>query len=762
MIKPIQFIAFLLVALVLSMPVLARNISGKVTDAVTGKGLSGVTVSAKSIKIQTKTNKDGKFSISVPGTEQILVFNLTSFTPKEVKIENQQVLNVQLKKTPVLEKKEAEALVQFGKLSGKVLDKTTREPIAFGAVVLKHKGVQKDHGTTDINGVYAVSRLQPGTYSVEVSYVGYKKLEVKGVVITANKTKNLNLNLEPATTELKEVTVQAYREPIIGPEKVGQTITSEQIHKIATVDVSSLANTAAGTQSKDDGRGIRLRGSRTSGTTYYVNGVKQLVSPSAPQEFNTEAYDAIHENEFLEARKNALSTFSIDVDNASYSNMRRFLTEGQLPPKDAVRTEEMMNYFRYSYPQPLDKAPFSVTTELAVCPWNKDNQLLHIGLKGKEIATENLPPSNLVFLLDVSGSMMDENKLPLVKSGFKMLVEKLRPEDNVAIVVYAGAAGLVLPSTKGNQKEEILAAIDQLQAGGSTAGGEGINLAYNVAQENFRKGGNNRVILATDGDFNIGVSSDAEMERLIEQKRESGIFLTVLGFGSGNLKDSKMEKIADKGNGNYAYIDNIGEAKKVFINEFGGTLFTIAKDVKLQLEFNPATIKAYRLIGYENRALWNEDFNNDKKDAGDMGSGHTVTALYEIIPAKSKRKLKVDSVDPLKYQQNTLAPDALSSGELVTLKLRYKEPDGNKSSLIQITVKANALSEDQTSENFRFSAAVAQFGMLLRDSEFKGKTSYEKVISMAQDAKGKDEGGHREEFIKLVNTAKTISVSAKK
>ncbi len=473
---------------------------------------------------------------------------------------------------------------------------------------------------------------------------------------------------------------------------------------------------------------------------------------------NTEEYATVHENGFLEATKNPLSTFSIDVDNASYSNMRRFINGGQMPPKDAVRIEEMVNYFTYDYPQPAGEDPFSVTTEISECPWNSQHQLLHIGLQGRKIATDNLPPSNLVFLIDVSGSMNTPEKLPLVKAAFKLLVGELRQQDQVAIVVYAGAAGLVLPSTSGSNKGEILAAIDRLEAGGSTAGGAGIRLAYQVAEEHFQEGGNNRVILASDGDFNIGMSSNAAMERLIEEKRESGVFLTVLGFGMGNYKDSKMELLANKGNGNYAYIDNLLEAKKVFVNEFGGTLFTIAKDVKLQLEFNPAKVKGYRLIGYENRMLNKEDFNNDKKDAGELGSGHTVTALYEIIPAGTKDSPFLKLVDPLKYQQETQVPPAsYKTDELLTLKLRYKQPNGNTSKLIEKAVFNGTTPLAKTSDNFRFSAAVAGFGMLLRDSEFKGDLTYANVLVMAKAAQGKDEEGYRAEFLNMVRSMELVA-----
>lgn len=475
------------------------------------------------------------------------------------------------------------------------------------------------------------------------------------------------------------------------------------------------------------------------------------------QSWNTEEYDGITENIFHSALRNPLSTFSIDVDAASYSNVRRFIENGQSPPKDAVRIEELINYFDYDYKQPGDEHPFRIHTEISVAPWNEKHKLVHVGLQGKEIPTEDLPPSNLVFLLDVSGSMNAPNKLPLLKSSFKLLVDQLREEDHVAIVVYAGAAGVVLQPTAGSEKRTILDALDRLQAGGSTAGGAGIQLAYEIAKKNFRKEGNNRVILATDGDFNIGESSNAAMERLIEVKRNEGVFLTVLGFGMGNYKDSKMETLADKGNGNYAYIDNLSEARKVLVNEFGGTLFTIAKDVKLQVEFNPAKVQAYRLIGYENRILRNEDFNNDKKDAGDLGSGHTVTALYEIIPVGVDSKFF--SIDDLKYQKSKIDPKATTSKELMTIKFRYKKPDGDTSRLIVHTLSDRFTNPEATSDNFRWSAAVATFGMLLRDSEYAGDFTYEKTLALAEGAKGKDARGYRSEFINMV---KSFSLLARK
>ena len=475
-----------------------------------------------------------------------------------------------------------------------------------------------------------------------------------------------------------------------------------------------------------------------------------------PQRPQRESYATIQENKFHQVTKDPLSTFSIDVDAASYSNLRRFLNNGQKPPANAVRIEEMVNYFNYDYPQPKGKKTLEVITEISACPWNDQHRLVHIGLQGKKIATDKLPPSNLVFLLDVSGSMHAANKLPLLQSSLKLLVDQLRAEDKVAIVVYAGAAGTVLPATKGTDRQKIKEAINKLKAGGSTAGGAGIKLAYQIARENFVKEGNNRVILATDGDFNVGVSSNEALIKLIEKERESGVFLTALGFGVGNYQDDKMQELANKGNGNHAYIDNILEAKKVLVKEFGGTLFTIAKDVKLQIEFNPAKVQSYRLIGYENRLLAAEDFNNDRKDAGELGAGHTVTALYEVIPTGVKSNY-IASVDPLKYQAST-TPKAIinDSKELMTVKLRYKKPNGSTSQLIEKPIVDNQVTLEKTSNNFRFSAAFAEFGLLLRDSEFKHTASFAQATRLAKSGKGKDENGYRAELIRLMEMAELI------
>ena len=463
---------------------------------------------------------------------------------------------------------------------------------------------------------------------------------------------------------------------------------------------------------------------------------------------NTESYTKIKENGFQLTKNKPLSTFSIDVDKAAYSNIRRMINNGEDIPKDAVKIEEMINYFDYEYPQPDGEHPFSINTEVGKCPWNEKHKLVKIGLQGKIIPQDDLPPANLVFLLDVSGSMYDQNKLPLLKKSFKLLVNQLREQDKVSIVVYAGAAGVVLRPTPGNKKQKILEALDKLEAGGSTAGGEGLILAYKLAKENFIKNGNNRVIMATDGDFNTGRHiSDSDMEDLIVEQRKSGVFLTVLGFGMGNYKDSKLETLADKGNGNHAYIDTMQEANKVFGKEFGGTLFTIAKDVKIQVEFNPEKVQAYRLIGYENRLLNDEDFIDDKIDAGEIGSGHTVTALYEIIPAGVASEF-VKKIPELKYSE--IKASGKFNDELLTVKVRYKKPDKDKS--IEIVTVVPDKENLKPGNDFNFAASVAMFGMLLRDSEYKQDATYQKVHDLAQKSKGKDKDGYRSEFVRLVET----------
>lgn len=575
--------------------------------------------------------------------------------------------------------------------------------------------------TTDSLGNFTITVSQIPAVLV-VSGVGYTTQEV-----TVKNHNSQWIMLQLAVQKLDEVVVMGY-----SSKKVTYSTGSVATIKAESIVQQPLQGRAAGVY-------VDRSRKQTKKDKYFED------------EYSREGYDHIVENRYLRVTDNPLSTFSIDVDAASYSNVRRFINDGSIPPAGAVRIEEMINYFNYNYPQPTTEDPFAVYTEIATSPWKKNHQLVMIGLQGKKIPVENLPPSNLVFLIDVSGSMEDINKLPLVKSSLLMLVDQLREQDKVAIVVYAGAAGLVLPSTSGSDKSAIRAAIERLEAGGSTAGSAGIRLAYNTALANFKKGGNNRVILCTDGDFNVGESSDDALESLIEKERKSGVFLTVLGYGMGNYQDAKMQKLADKGNGNHAYIDQLSEAKKVLVNEFGGTLFTIAKDVKLQIEFNPALVQAYRLIGYENRLLNKEDFNNDKKDAGDMGSGHTVTALYEIIPTGVKAN-ELDSVDALKYQKTDKNKKQESNwaNEMMNIKVRYKKPDEDQSKLLVHPVVYSGTDWKKTSENFRLASAVAGYGMLLRNSEFKGNISYNKVLELLSGVMNSDKEGYRREFRAMV------------
>jgi Ca-activated chloride channel homolog len=612
--------------------------------------------------------------------------------------------------------------VQTGELKGTVSDKVTGKTIAFANVHLKDDAaISIASSASDSQGNYYFKNIPSGKYKMEVSVPGYIKYSAENIVVSSAKTTFHNIKLQPETVIIKELEV---REQKLEYKKI------EADYSVAPAYDKQMSHSGVSTKQ--------------------ANAYQSVGSWGHTNNFNTEAYDHISENDFKNVTANPLSTFSIDVDAASYSNVRRFVNNGQTPPKDAIRIEEMINYFSYDYPNPEGEHPFSITTEMSECPWNKKNRLVHIGLQGKKIHTENLPPNNLTFLIDVSGSMQSPNKLPLLKKSFALLVDQMREQDMVAIVVYAGAAGLVLEPTSGKNKEKILEAIEHLEAGGSTAGGAGIKLAYKTARENYMKKGNNRVILATDGDFNIGASSDGEMVELIEKERESGIFITVLGFGMGNYKDSKMEKIADKGNGNYAYIDNLMEAKKVLVNEMGATLLTIAKDVKIQVEFNPEKVSSYKLIGYENRLLNEEDFNDDTKDAGELGAGHTVTALYEIVPADGEN---ARSVDPLRYQANpdkkTVEKSAFGD-ELLTVKFRYKDPHGTVSKLIVKNLKDKHTPLENASNDFKFSAAVAGFGLLARDSKHKGNSNYSSIVKLAQDGKGNDLEGYRSEFIRMV------------
>jgi Ca-activated chloride channel family protein len=636
-------------------------------------------------------------------------------------------------------------------VKGKVTD-IDGNPVSFATVKIKgsNQGL-----SADANGEFSI-KVNSEDDVLVISGAGFIAKEIKvGIqrIITIVMEK-------AAVQELKEVVVTgaySYKRSVKTSSSNTQVISSKGLNTIRNQNVNqALAGKVAGIQLRGQS-GAKLPNSGP----ILLRGTNSITNQESRKSFDGEGYDNIVENSFKKVTDNPLSTFSIDVDAASYSNMRRFLRGGQLPPAGAVRIEEMLNYFKYEYPQPKADDPFSVNTEISSCPWNPAHRLALIGLQGKIIPTENLPSSNIVFLIDVSGSMQSEDKLPLLKQSLKLLADQLRENDMVSLVVYAGNAGLVLPATNGLYKQTIKEAIDNLDAGGSTAGGAGIKLAYKTASENFIKGGNNRVILCTDGDFNVGISSDDDLERMIEKERESGVFLTVLGFGTGNYQDAKMQKLADKGNGNHAYIDQLGEAKKVLVSEFGGTLFTIAKDVKLQIEFNPAVVQGYRLIGYENRMLNKEDFNDDRKDAGDMGSGHTVTALYEIIPVNVQSEF-LKKVDTIKYQTPERFSTSVFSKEMMTLKLRYKQPDGNISKLMEVPVMDEQKLFQNTTTNFRFASSVAEFGMLLYNSSFKQQSTYKEVISLSGNAIGIDKEGYRKEFIELVKKAAVIVKKAER
>ncbi len=576
-----------------------------------------------------------------------------------------------------------------------------------GATVRLSHAPDADRTTiTDAKGEFAFVALPPGRYTITVALSGFIEV-TRQVAVPAGAVVRLSLELRVgAVTESVAVTA-------------------------ASPTINARTNSVVG------GREAGVAG----GMVYAL--------PAHPG-FNTEAYDRISDNQWHNAATSPLSTFSADVDTASYSNVRRFLNLGQAPPKDAVRIEELINYFSFNYPDPRDGRPFSVTTAIGDCPWNPKHHLALVGLQARRIDATHIPPRNLVFLIDVSGSMIDPRKLPLVKASLAMLAPNLTDKDRVAIVVYAGNTGLVLPSTSGGDTPTILDALRRLEGGGSTNGGAGLKLAYKVAQDHFIKGGVNRVILATDGDFNVGVTDQGSLLRLIEEKRASGVALSILGYGMGNVKDSTMVKLADAGNGNYAYIDSLAEAQKVLVEQAGGTLVTVAKDVKLQVEFNPRAVGAYRLIGYEKRILEAQDFNNDKKDAGEIGAGHSVTALYELVPAG--QPIEGVSIDPLKYQTTQVATTA-PHGEAMTVKIRYKAPDGDVSTLMTTAVADRT----QSTPELGFAAAVVEFGMLLRDSEFKGASSFSEALGLARRFKGDDPHGHRAEFIRLIGAAEGVS-----
>lgn len=575
-------------------------------------------------------------------------------------------------------------LAQKITINGVVQD-VYKQPLPGASIIVKGTSTGT---TTDIDGKFSIE-VKKGTV-LEVNYIGFKSKRLQ-------------------VTDLKEVTITLEED-------------NSQLEEVVVV-----------------GYGIQRKASVVGYSQSFRKKEKKI------KQKPRETYKIINENGYKSAVKEPISTFAADVDRASYSNVRRKIEDGELPEKDAVRIEEMINYFEYDYPQPDDKKPLKANFEISQSPWNTDNLLLKIGLQATKIDLSKAPASNIVFLIDVSGSMNSPERLPLLKESFKLLLNSLKSTDKVAIVTYAGSEGLALPSTFVSEKEKIIEVLDDLEAGGSTAGEAGITLAYKVAHENFIEGGNNRIILATDGDFNVGVNNHNDLERLVTKHRKTGVYISVLGFGMGNYRDDMAETIANKGNGNYAYIDDISEAKKVLVNEFGGTMFTIAKDVKLQLEFNPALVKEYRLIGYENRLLEEEDFDNDAKDAGEIGSGHSLTVLYEIVPSGGKISSE------LRYQSSR--GNSKNINELAFLKIRYKEPKKvfGKSILFSEPIPYKVTDFSKTSDDFRFATAVAQYGMLLRNSEFKGNSSYENVIETAENASKNDPNGYRKKFIELVH-----------
>lgn len=681
----------LLFILAVSFQVAAQQnvITGVVTDADNAP-LPGANVLVKESSKGTQTNFDGQYSISAH-QGQTLVFSYLGYKTREVKIRSNRTINVQLDEDVQM----LEEVVTIG-----YADQTARTSAPSAAQIKRQK--QKAYHQS-------ISQAIQG--------------KVAGVQVGAANTIKIRGN----------ATVKEVGEPLYIID--GTPIRKQNNMVVAQLDPSNI-------EKMNVYKGAKAR--KLFGSSARHGCIVITTKKGNYQIQNDENYARITENQFEHVSLSPLSTFSIDVDKASYSNVRRMINNGQQIPVDAVKVEEMINYFNYSYPQPKEH-PFSINTEVVQTPWNKDTQLVRIGLQGKTYQNEELPASNLTFLIDVSGSMESPNKLPLLKSAFKLLVNQLREKDRVSIVVYAGAAGVVLEPTRGDKKTEIIKALENLHAGGSTAGGAGIELAYKLATKNFIKNGNNRVILATDGDFNVGESSDKAMEDLIEEKRKSGVFLSVLGFGMGNYKDSKMEKLADKGNGNHAYIDTMQEAQKVFGQEFGGTLYTIAKDVKIQVEFNPAAISGYRLIGYENRMLADEDFIDDTKDAGELGSGHTVTALYEVVPVGVESPF-LKPVHDLKYSNTKTVG---SKNELFTVKFRYKKPDGDTSTEITKTVE-NSL--DEISPDFSFAASVALFGLHLRKSQFTNNSGLEDVVQLAEQGLEKDKQGYRAEFIRLVKS----------
>jgi Ca-activated chloride channel homolog len=625
-----------------------------------------------------------------------------------------------------------------GVLLGKVIDKKTKKPLDYVNLTLNLNGVTIATGLSDDDGLFTFKSLKADSnYSLKLNYIGYPNSIIYQICIKQNDTLKLDLAMESGT-QLHELMIVKKKSLI---DKSG--IHSTTIMAAPVRNINSIANTVMGVESRG-GSTPNIRGARAEGSSYYIDGVR--VSQGA------EKYSKQSDNTFVSVKRAPLSTFSIDVDKASYSNIRRYLQSNQLPPVDAVRVEEMINYFSYDLPNTDLTHPFSIQSKVLNHPFASNKKLLHIHLQSPKIEIENSKPNMLTFLIDVSGSMSSDDKLPLLKSCLKMLVEQMHPEDKIAMVVYAGAAGLVLEPTNGKNKPKILDALDKLQSGGSTAGGAGIELAYKVAQDNFMKDGNNRIILATDGDFNVGIYDVKDLVSLIEEKRKSGVYLSTLGFGTGNINDETMENLADKGNGNYHYIDGLLEGKKVLVKELGGTLVSVANDVKIQIEFNPRFVESYKLIGYENRLLNKEDFNDDKKDAGELGAGHGVTAIYELKLNTGESEVDTDS---LRYTNQVLKSGS-NENEVGFIKLRYKKPGEDKSIKFEVAIENGNDNIKQTSSEIQFAYAVALFGMKLKDNKEVKKMKYADILAIAKSNKGKDEEGYRAEFIQLVETAEML------
>ncbi|MEN0082288.1 MAG: von Willebrand factor type A domain-containing protein [Flavobacterium lindanitolerans] len=735
-----------------------KTVIGTVVDGQ-NLPLPGVNVVVKGTTRGTQTDFDGKYSIAVNPNEQ-LAFSFVGYKSTTVPVKDKSRLDIALSESSEMlsevivtaytstKRTKSSAAVKSNesrRRSKKEAELAPTDSFANGYIAQNNSTDNRVYRDGDKNGNPTIQSLQGAVAGLNIGTGSGQPGGDTSIVIRGNGS--VNDNNEPLYIvdgmPVDEEGLRKLTQNNIEEITVLKDASATAIFGNRGINGVIVIKTKNGTNQKLSKRELRKK----------LRELKQKKNTEVyKMDEHTEDYNPFVENPFENPKSEPLSTFSIDVDNASYTNIRRFINNGQEVPKNAVRVEEMVNFFKYSYEQPKGEDPFSIQTEYSDAPWNPKHKLLKIGLQGKTIPTEKLPASNLVFLIDVSGSMDEENKLPLLKQSLKILVNELRKEDKVSIVVYAGAAGMVLPPTSGDDKKTIIDALEKLNAGGSTAGGEGIELAYKTAQENFIKNGNNRVILATDGDFNVGKSSNADMETLIEEKRKSGVFLTCLGYGMGNYKDSKMQTLANKGNGNHAYIDNIQEANRFLGKEFKGTLFAIAKDVKIQIEFNPKHVQSYRLIGYEKRKLKTEDFINDAIDAGELGSGHTVTALYEIIPVGVKSEFAGKTPD-LKYT-NAQENNTSYNDELATIKFRYKKPDGEKSIELTNVVGNKSIPLNAASKDFKFSAAVAWFGLKLRDSNLIPNKSLNDIKKLAKEGLSNDEEGYKAEFIRLVDSTK--------